>query len=128
MGTVFTQRLTRAMFLKGIRQADLVEKTGIDKGSISSYVNGRYMPNAEKVAKIAAALGVSVDYLLGKEEFKYSDLLPEPIMLHDSTEYYTNEEAELLEAWKKADPQTRRIVAYALNLREKVSDSPEDRS
>lgn len=37
--------MKRAMFLRGIRQADLVEKTGIDKGSLSSYMNGRYMPN-----------------------------------------------------------------------------------
>ena len=68
MKTVFTERMARAMFLKGIRQAELVDKTGIDKGSMSSYVNGRYMPNAENMAKIARALGVSTEYLLGKEE------------------------------------------------------------
>ena len=68
MKTVFTERMARAMFVKGIRQAELVDKTGIDKGSMSSYVNGRYMPNAENVAKIAKALGVSVEYLLGKED------------------------------------------------------------
>jgi repressor LexA len=56
------------MFLNGVRQAELVDKTGIDKGSLSSYVNGRYMPNADKIAKIATALGVSVNFLLGKEE------------------------------------------------------------
>lgn len=68
MKSVFMQRMKETMQEKGIRQTDLVEKTGIDKGALSSYMNGRYMPNAEKVAKIAKALGVSVDYLLGKEE------------------------------------------------------------
>lgn len=68
MKTVFTERMARAMFLKGIRQAELVDKTGIDKGSMSSYVNGRYMPNAKNIAKIAKALGVSVEYLIGKED------------------------------------------------------------
>ena len=68
MKSVFMQRMKETMQEKGIRQTDLVEKTGIDKGALSSYMNGRYMPNAEKVAKIAKALGVTVDYLLGKEE------------------------------------------------------------
>ena len=74
MKTVFTERLARAMFTKGIRQAELVDKTGIDKGSMSSYVNGRYMPNADKVAKIAKALGVSVEYLLGKEDISLAKM------------------------------------------------------
>ena len=68
MKSDFMQRMKETMQEKGIRQTDLVEKTGIDKGALSSYMNGRYMPNAEKVAKIAKALCVSVDYLLGKEE------------------------------------------------------------
>lgn len=68
MKNIFAERMRQTMFLKGIRQAELVDKTGIDKGSLSSYVNGRYMPNADKIAKIATALGVSVNFLLGKEE------------------------------------------------------------
>lgn len=68
MKNIFAERMRQTMFLKGVRQAELVDKTGIDKGSLSSYVNGRYMPNADKIAKIATALGVSVNFLLGKEE------------------------------------------------------------
>ena len=68
MKNIFAERMRQTMFLKGIRQAELVDKTGIDKGPLSSYVNGRYMPNADKIAKIATALGVSVNFLLGKEE------------------------------------------------------------
>ena len=40
MKNVFAERLVRAMFLKGIRQADIVDKTGIDKASVSLYVPG----------------------------------------------------------------------------------------
>lgn len=68
MKNVFAERLVRAMFLKGIRQADIVDKTGIDKASVSLYVHGKYMPNAGNMEKIARALGVSVEYLLGKED------------------------------------------------------------
>ena len=75
MDTAFINRLRQTMLLKGIRQSELVEKTGIDKGSMSSYVNGRYMPNAENTAKIAKALGVSVDFLLGKEDIPKMSML-----------------------------------------------------
>lgn len=70
MENIFVERLRRAMFLGGIRQADLVERTGIDKGSISHYVSGKYRPNGEKLAKLASALGVSPDWLLGRAETK----------------------------------------------------------
>ena len=70
----FSARMKKAMFLKGVRQSDLVIRTGIDKGSLSSYMNGRYMPNADKIAKIATALGVSVNYLLGKEDLSNAEM------------------------------------------------------
>lgn len=65
---IFVQQLRKAMFLKGWRQVDLKNALNESDGQISSWYNGRYRPNAEKMAKIANALGVSVDYLLGKEE------------------------------------------------------------
>lgn len=74
MSTVFSQRMARAMFMKGIRQSEISYITGIDKGSISSYVKGRYKPNAENVEKIARALGVSSAYLLGHEEISITEM------------------------------------------------------
>lgn len=65
---IFVQQLRKAMFLKGWRQVDLKNALSESDGQISSWYNGRYRPNAEKMARIAKALGVSVDYLLGKEE------------------------------------------------------------
>ena len=65
---IFVQQLRKAMFLKGWRQVDLKKALVESDGQISSWYNGRYRPNAEKMAMIAKALGVSVDFLLGKEE------------------------------------------------------------
>lgn len=78
MSTLFTQRLRQAMFFKAIRQSDLVYRTGIDKGSISSYINGRYKPSADNIKKIADALGVTADWLLGREEMSITELIPPP--------------------------------------------------
>lgn len=65
---IFVLRLRQTMAERGYKQADLVKATGFSDGQLSSWYNGKYRPNAEKTAKIAKALGVSVDYLLGKEE------------------------------------------------------------
>ena len=71
---IFVTQLKKAMFLKGWRQIDLVRATGLTDSQISSWYNGRYRPNGEAMAKIAKALGVTVDYLLGKEDVPVSKL------------------------------------------------------
>lgn len=71
---IFVQRLREAMFLSGKRQKDICEATGFTDGQMSSWFNGRYRPNAEKMAQIAKCLGVSVDYLVGKEEMSPAKL------------------------------------------------------
>lgn len=65
---IFVTQLRKAMFLKGWRQADLCRAVGTTDGQVSSWYNGKYRPNGETMEKIAKALGVSVAYLLGKEE------------------------------------------------------------
>lgn len=59
------ERMREAMTLSGKKQADLVRATGIDKGSISSYLSGRYEPKQEAIYKLAVALDVSEMWLWG---------------------------------------------------------------
>ena len=58
-------RLKVAMNNAGKKQADLVRETGIDKGSMSHYVNGRYEPKQDVVFDLAKALDVSEMWLWG---------------------------------------------------------------
>ena len=58
-------RLRIAMKNAGKKQADLVRETGIDKGSMSHYVNGRYEPKQDVVFVLAKALNVSEMWLCG---------------------------------------------------------------
>lgn len=59
------QRLKEALSLSGKRQADLVRETGLDRGSISSYLSGKYEPKQKAIYKMAQALNVSESWLLG---------------------------------------------------------------
>ena len=55
------------MDYEDISQAELSRRTGISTSSLSRYLSGDDMP-ASKLRKIADALGVSTDALLGIEE------------------------------------------------------------
>ncbi len=58
-------RLKIAMKEAGKKQVDLVNATGIDKGSISHYVSGKYIPKQDTIYKLAKALDVSEMWLWG---------------------------------------------------------------
>lgn len=62
-----SQRIQEGMSLRGYRQIDLVEKTGISKGALSSYISGRYVPKQNNIYLIAEALGVNEAWLMGAD-------------------------------------------------------------
>ena len=57
------ERLREALELRGMRAADLVEKTGIPKGTISYYLSGKTEPKSDRIYIISQALNISSSYL-----------------------------------------------------------------
>lgn len=66
--TTFSDRLRYFMEQKGLKQADLVERTKINKSSISEYLSGNYEPKQRNIYKLAVALGIKPSQLMGVEE------------------------------------------------------------
>ena len=64
MATI-AQRIKEGLAARGMKQADLVYKTGIGKSSISTYISGDYEPKQRNIYKIANALNVSEAWLMG---------------------------------------------------------------
>ena len=62
-----SQRIQEGLELRGLKQADLVEKTGISKGALSSYISGRYTPKQTNIYLIAKALNVNEAWLMGAD-------------------------------------------------------------
>ena len=60
-----SERIKEAMRIRKMKQADIVRATGIDRGSISHYISGRYEPKQEAIYKIAKVLNVSEMWLWG---------------------------------------------------------------
>jgi repressor LexA len=63
----FKTRLKEAMDLRGIRATTLAAESGVSKARISQYLHGIYVPKTDAVLSLAAVLGVSEGWLLGKE-------------------------------------------------------------
>lgn len=91
-------RLRKAMDASGKKQADLVRETGLDRGSISNYLSGKYEPKQKAIYKLAAALDVSEAWLMGYDipkerpaERKKNDQLAKLIvrLRTDESFYYT---------------------------------------
>lgn len=73
----FKKRMNRAMDLRGMKQIDLVEKTGLPKSAISQYVSGKFEPKQTALFLIAQALDVSEAWLMGYDV--EMDKLPENV-------------------------------------------------
>ena len=73
----FGARLKKILESKGITQQDLAVMAETTGATISRYVNDNRTPNADLLSKIATALGISTDYLLGVTGTKLSDKLAE---------------------------------------------------
>ncbi len=60
-----SERMKQRMEHLGLKQADLVEMTGISKGALSSYLSGHYLPKQNNIYLISKALNVNEAWLMG---------------------------------------------------------------
>lgn len=109
----FNERLRYAMDLRGFKQIDLVNMTGIGKSSISQYLSGNYEAKQDKIFLLAKALDVDPAWLMGKNVPMYgtdykkskakSSLIPlvgtiaagTPILAEQNIEDYFNIDASI---------------------------------
>ena len=64
---IFKDRLRTARDgLRGMSQADLAKVTGLPPSSIAHFEGGTRKPSFDNLRKIATALNVTTDYLLGR--------------------------------------------------------------
>lgn len=78
--TIISSRLKKALEIKNLKQADLVNLTGLGKSAISQYISGKVTPKQDKISIIARALNINELWLMGIEDNMYSsknDDLPE---------------------------------------------------
>jgi transcriptional regulator with XRE-family HTH domain len=63
---LFAQRLREAREMRGLSQAELGTKTGLQPAAVSHFETGARRPSFDNLRRLAVALEVSTDYLLGR--------------------------------------------------------------
>lgn len=73
---VLVERLKMLMGLRKLTQAQLADRADIARSALTQFFAGERKPSADALVKLANALGVSTDYLLGRtEDTVIADLL-----------------------------------------------------
>ena len=62
----FGPRLRRERDKRGLNQAQLADRAGLQPSAVSHFESGRRAPSFENLKRLADALGVTIDYLLGR--------------------------------------------------------------
>lgn len=111
----FAERLQTALSENDMRPLELSRITGIDKAAISNYLNGKYKPKTDKLYLIANALRVNEAWLMGSDEVP---MRKAPIKT-DTIYHLSEDEVLLIEQFRKATFEQKRIVGYVLGLKAK---------
>ncbi|QWI13039.1 helix-turn-helix domain-containing protein [Bacillus mycoides] len=62
-----SSNIKELMILRGYRQVDLVDRTGIKKSTMSDYINGNTIVPTQAIKTIANALGATEAQIFGNE-------------------------------------------------------------
>lgn len=78
------KRITHILNIRGMKAQDLCDKTGINKSSISQYVNGSHCPSNEKAQLMADILKVNPLWLMGFDVPMLDDQLTKYIEMYSN--------------------------------------------
>lgn len=108
-------RIAAAMKKKGMSQADLCKATGMGSSKVSQLLKGKtYDPRLSTAILLANALGVSLDWLAGREQ---SPAMDAAAVMDDDT-------VALLRDYEQCTPERRRtIAALTRDLRDQSKES-----
>jgi transcriptional regulator with XRE-family HTH domain len=119
----FSTRLNKAMTLRGLKQSDLVEKTGIAKSAISQYCSGKVDAKQTGVYLLAKALLVNEAWLMGYDVEMERTISPSDTESLDSI--WAEQAPVLRRAGKLATPEERQRIANIIKATLGINDKGE---
>lgn len=110
------KRIKERQLALGMKQKDITEKSGISKAAISNYISGLRVPDTETLYKLSLVLETSMEWLL---------------IGRSTNENYTEDEKQILEAYRIAAPAIQTATKKLLDIPEpepKLEKSPTSRT
>jgi transcriptional regulator with XRE-family HTH domain len=101
MSNVFSERLRAAREIRKLSQGDLATKTGFQPSAISHFETGGRSPSFDNLKRLADALNVTTDYLLGRTE-EAGITGPAIGKLFRHAEHFTDDDLKALENMAEA--------------------------
>ncbi|MFQ5962039.1 MAG: helix-turn-helix domain-containing protein [Candidatus Methylomirabilales bacterium] len=83
----FGDRLLAVLEAKGWRKTDLIARSGLKQASVYEWLRGASEPRGDALSKLARALEVSTDYLLGSDPMTDA-LTPAEVVTRESLRLY----------------------------------------
>ena len=97
------ERLREALSNAKMKQIELSQQTGIDRGTISNYLSGKYEPKSDAINKMAIALNVNEMWLWGYDvPMEREKKTPEKLQLSEGEEM-------LLEMFRQIPEEQQRV-------------------
>ena len=114
------ERIKRIRQQRGLSQDQLAELASLNRVTIAKYESGKVEPGAQSLGRIADALEVSADDLLGRSD--QGAVMSEDDIMQLRERFRGSESRELFSAIRKASPEHLRAVTAMLRAHEPEDD------
>ncbi len=97
------KRIKSRRLALGLTQTRLALEAGLTPAAISQFESGSRKPSFDALSKLANALRLTTDYLSGKKELGYEDILADPrvsLMFRGMMELSESDKESMLEFYE----------------------------
>lgn len=108
---ITSRRLKEALNDNNMKPQELADASGVNKSSISQYINGSHAPSNTSSGRMASVLHVSPLWLMGFDAPKY-EVVPAATISS-----LTEEEMAIALGYRKADEGRKESVAILLGVK-----------
>lgn len=105
----FSNRLFQILQIRDIKPADLAKLTGLSRGTISSYLSGRWEAKQNNLYAIATALHVSPSWLMGYD-------VPMDLSLQNASSMLSDREKNLVSKYRALNESGKATVDAVVNI------------
>lgn len=114
---ITSRRLKEALNDNNMKPQELADASGVNKSSISQYINGSHAPSNTSSGRMASVLHVSPLWLMGFDAPKY-EVVPAATISS-----LTEEEMAIALGYRKADENIKNGIAGLLGIKRKETAS-----
>lgn len=112
----FGNILTQLRQEQNVVQKELAKYLNVSVGTISNYEKNKHFPGPATLCKLADFFGVSIDYMLGRTDFRYD---PKALSRPFTNSYKVS---DIMNTSLELSPKDKRAVADYIHMLKRLED------